>query len=167
MALASSIAERRAMEVERAVVDLYRAFLMRGRIGGRFEGTVTAVVGSGIFVQLDSPFVDVLVRIEDLGPDHWEVDDEALRAVAARSGGVIGLGDRILVEVIDVSILRRTVYAKRVVSEPMRLPPRKGNRRDAKGVTADKGKRLPKEHTRKPKTRGARKERSSKKKAKR
>ena len=59
-ALASSIAERRAMEVEREVVDLYRAFLMKSRIGERFEGTVTAVVGSGVFVQLDAPFVDVL-----------------------------------------------------------------------------------------------------------
>ena len=46
-ALASSIAERRAMEVERAIVDLYRTFLMKDHIGERFEGTVTAVVGSG------------------------------------------------------------------------------------------------------------------------
>ena len=50
-ALASSIAERRAMEVERAIVDLYRTFLMKNHIGERFEGTVTAVVGSGVFVQ--------------------------------------------------------------------------------------------------------------------
>jgi ribonuclease R len=116
-ALASSIAERRAMEVERAIVDLYRAFMMKDRIGARFEGTVTAVVGSGLFVQLDAPFVDVLVRLEDLGHDHWEVDDDALRVVAARSGGVVALGDRISVEIVDVSILRRTVYGKRVGGE--------------------------------------------------
>ncbi|HEX3769519.1 MAG TPA: VacB/RNase II family 3'-5' exoribonuclease, partial [Polyangiaceae bacterium] len=42
-ALSSSIAERRAMEVERAIVDLYRCFLMKSHIGERFEGTVTAV----------------------------------------------------------------------------------------------------------------------------
>jgi ribonuclease R len=113
-ALASSIAERRAMEVERAIVDLYRTFLMKDRIGQRFEGTVTAVVGSGLFVQLDAPYVDVLIRLEDLGHGHWEVDDDALRVVAARSGDVVALGDRIAVEVIDASILRRTVYAKRV-----------------------------------------------------
>jgi ribonuclease R len=96
------------------VVDLYRTFLMKDRIGERFEGTVTAVVGSGLFVQLDAPFVDVLVRLEDLGHDHWEVDDEALRVIAARSGDVIALGDRLFVELIDASLLRRTVYAKRV-----------------------------------------------------
>ncbi len=116
-ALASSIAERRAMDVERAIVDLYRAFLMKDKIGERFEGTVTAVVGSGLFVQLDAPFVDVLVRLEDLGGDRWEVDDDTLRVVAARSGQVVALGDRMLVEISDVGILRRTVYARRAGSE--------------------------------------------------
>ena len=116
-ALASSIAERRAMEVERAIVDLYRTFLMKSRIGDRFQGTVTAVVGSGVFVQLDSPFVDVLIRLEDLGHDHWEVDDDALRVVAVRSGDMVALGDRLLVEVTDAAIFRRTVYAKRIGNE--------------------------------------------------
>jgi ribonuclease R len=116
-AASSSAAEWRAMEVERAIVDLYRAFLMKDRLGEHFTGTVTAVVGSGVFVQLDAPFVDVLVRLEDLGHDHWEIDDGALRAVAARSGDVVALGDRIMVEVIDVSILRRTVYAKRATGD--------------------------------------------------
>ena len=127
-ALASSIAERRAMEVERAIVDLYRTFLMKDRIGERFEGTVTAVVGSGLFVQLDAPFVDVLVRLEDLGHDHWTVDDDALRVVAGRSGDVVALGDRIVVEITDAAILRRTVYAKRVGGgdgKGAKHPPRK------------------------------------------
>src|ERR1019366_3766942 len=116
-ALASSIAERRSMEVERAIVDLYRTFMMKDHIGERFEGTVTAVVGAGLFVQLDKPFVDVMVRLEDLGQDRYEVDDDALRVVATRSGDVIALGDRLLVEVIDAAILRRTVYARRVGGE--------------------------------------------------
>jgi ribonuclease R len=113
-ALAASVAERKAMEVERAVVDLYRTCVMRAHIGKRFEGTVTAVVGSGVFVQLDAPFVDVLVRLEDLGADRWEVDDEALRVVATRSGDSVGLGDRMVVEITDAAILRRTVYGRRM-----------------------------------------------------
>jgi ribonuclease R len=116
-ALASSLAERRAMEVERAIVDLYRVFLMKDRIGERFEGTVTAVVGSGVFVQLDAPFVDVLVRLEDLGGDQWTVDDDALKVVAGRSGDVVALGDRVIVEIVDAAILRRTVYGRRIGGE--------------------------------------------------
>ncbi len=124
-AFASSVAERRAMEVERAIVDLYRTFLMRDRVGHEFQGTVTAVVGSGVFVQLDAPFVDALVRLEDLGHDRWEIDDDTLRAVALRSGDVVALGDRMNVEVIDASILRRTVYGRRVASKGEANRPRK------------------------------------------
>jgi len=115
-ALRSSTAERRAMDIEREVSDLYRAVLMRDRVGQRFEGSVTALVGSGAYVALDEPFVDVLVRFEDLGAGSYELDDEGLRAVS-ESGDSIQLGDRMGVEVIDVSIVRRAVYARRLFSE--------------------------------------------------
>jgi ribonuclease R len=117
-ALTSSQNERRAMEVEREVVDLYRCVLMRDRLGERYEGTITAVVGSGVFVVLDDPFVDVMVKLEDLGGSgtaaRWEVDDGGLRVTSARSGQSLGLGDRLVVEIIDAAILRRTVYGRRV-----------------------------------------------------
>ncbi len=132
-ALAASIAERKAMEVEREVVDLYRAVLMKDKIGGRYEGTVTALVGSGLFVALDSPFVDVLVRYEDAGKDRFELDDEGLRAVAPRSGESIQLGDRLTIEVIDVAILRRTVYGRRVIGDEDQASKRR-DRRDGRAV---------------------------------
>lgn len=112
--LASS-AERRAMEIEREVVDLYRAVLMRDRIGDVFEGGVTGMTGSGLFVSLDAPFVDVLVRYEDLGLDRYELDEDGLRVVASRSGEVIRLADRMLVEIADVAIMRRMVLGRRLV----------------------------------------------------
>src|SRR5690606_23858461 len=107
-ALHSSAAERRAMEVEREILDVYRCFYMIDRIGERFEGTISAFVGSGAFVTLDDPFVDVLVKIEDLGAD-FVVEDDGLMAMSRRSGDAVRLGDRILVEITDCAILRRTV----------------------------------------------------------
>ena len=58
--------ERRAMEVEREVVDLYRAFLMRDRIGEEFDGTISGVTGFGLFVGSTIPFVEGLVRVDAL-----------------------------------------------------------------------------------------------------
>ncbi len=113
----SSSNERRAMEVERAVGDLYRTFAMKDRVGEELEGTVTAVTGGGLFVALDHPFVDVFVRLEDLGDDTFTVDEDNLRVQAAFSGVAIQLGDRLLVEILEAAILRRTVYARRVVAE--------------------------------------------------
>lgn len=129
-AIQSSTAERRAMEVEREILDVYRCFYMIDRIGERFEGTVSAFVGSGAFVTLDDPFVDVLVKTEDLGPDY-EIDDDGLFAASARSGDAIRLGDRIVVDVIDVALLRRQIQARRVRGEDEVDRFGKGGRRGA------------------------------------
>lgn len=113
----SSERERAAMEIEREVVDLYRTLLMQQHIGEVLEGTVTALVGSGAFVALDQPFVEVLVRFESMGPDRYEISQDELSVVGARSGDSIALGDRMVVVIEDVAVLRRTVYARRVVPD--------------------------------------------------
>lgn len=113
----SSVRERAAMVVEREVVDLYRALYMRDRIGDVLEGTISALVGSGMFVTLKEPFVDVLVRYDALGPDRYELDDDELSVIGRRSGDTMQLGDPIVVEIEDVAILRRQTHGRRVPPE--------------------------------------------------
>jgi ribonuclease R len=110
----SSARERAVMDIEREVVDLYRCLLMREHIGETFEGTVNALVGTGAFVSLDSPFVDVLIRYEAMGPDQYNLSEDELSAVGARSGDTISLGDRVEVTIEDVAILRRQTYGRRI-----------------------------------------------------
>jgi ribonuclease R len=124
----ASVRERAAMEVEREVVDLYRVVLMRDKVGDEFEGTVTAIVGSGVFVALDEPFVDVLVRLESLGPDRYELTEHELSVVGLRSGDTVSLGDRIRVVVEDVSVARRQVSARRVVASVPRAKRGRGGK---------------------------------------
>jgi ribonuclease R len=113
-ATVASERERHAMDIERETVDLYRALYMRRHIGETFKGRATGLVGSGVFVQVDSPFVDVLVKAEDLGADRYDLDDEGLKMVGARSGDTVALGDPVELVVTDVAIMRRTVYGKRI-----------------------------------------------------
>jgi ribonuclease R len=105
------------MDVEREVVDLYRCLLMRDHIGETCEGVVTALVGSGAYVTLDAPFVDVMLKYESMGPDQYEMAEDELSVVGVRSGDTISLGDRIAVVIEDVAILRRQTLARRVVPE--------------------------------------------------
>ena len=112
--------ERQAATIEREVVDLYRALFMQSKVGEKLEGTVTGIVGTGVFAAIDSPFVDVLVRMESLGQDSYEIADDGLSVVARRSGDRITIGERMMVEIEEVSIVRRTVYAKRCVVETER-----------------------------------------------
>jgi ribonuclease R len=58
-----------------------------------------------------------LVRYEALGPDRYEAEEHELSVVGVRSGDRVMVGDRIVVTIDDVAILRRTVYARRVVPE--------------------------------------------------
>lgn len=117
MATAGSARERAAIDVEREVVDLYRALYMRDRVGEVFDGTVSALVGSGVFVALDDPFVDVLVRHEDLGPDHYELSEDELRVEGQRTGDRVALGDRVRVRIEDVAVLRRAVLGRRMLGD--------------------------------------------------
>jgi len=114
-AMTASDCERRAMDIEREIVDLYRALYMRSHIGDIYEATVTAIVGTGLFVAIDNPFVDVLVRLDALGPDGYEVDESGLLVVGVRSGEQIKLGDTMLVQIEDVAVLRRSTYGRRVI----------------------------------------------------
>jgi ribonuclease R len=109
MAAESSFSERQAMEVEREVVDLYRAFFLRDRVGDVFTGVISGVTGFGIFVVIDDPFVEGLVRIGALDDDYYVLDDVACRLVGRRSGRVFALGDSVRVEVQSVSVVRRKI----------------------------------------------------------
>jgi ribonuclease R len=109
MAAESSFAERKAMEIEREVTDLYRAFFMRDRVGDVLAGTISAVTSFGIFVVADEPYVEGLVRAEELGDDIFSFDDATLRLVGRRSGRSFALGDTVSVEVLSVSVARRKI----------------------------------------------------------
>jgi ribonuclease R len=109
MAAESSFSERSAMEAEREVVDIYRAYFMRDRVGDVFDGTISGVMGFGLFVVIDQPFIEGLVRVEALSDDYYLFDDVTARLVGRRSGRVFALGDSVRVEVQSVSVVRRKI----------------------------------------------------------
>lgn len=133
----SSERERRAMTIERQVVDLDRAIVMRDKVGAIFGGTVSGISPAGAYVAIDEPFVDVLVRAETLGPHSYEPDELGLALVAGSSGDRVELGDAMLVQIDDVSITRRTVFGRRLRDEDEDARPVGGDerptRRDRRG----------------------------------
>ena len=118
----STASERRAIEVERQVASLYAARLMRDHLGEEIWGTVSGVTSFGLFVTLDEPFVDGLVRLDRLG-EWMELIPEALRLHGRRSGRTIMLGDRLQVRVENASIARRQVDLQIVGEEPRARAP--------------------------------------------
>lgn len=108
-AVESSRLERRAMKIEREAVDLYRCLLMRDRVGDTFDGQITGIAEHGLFVSLDDPFVEVLVRYASLGTDSFTPDEHGLRVTGARSGLTFALGDRVNLTIEEVVVARRQI----------------------------------------------------------
>lgn len=181
----SSRLERRAMQVDREATDLYRAMLMKDRIGESFDATVTGVAEHGLYVTFEEPYVEARVPIDTLGDDWYELDSLGLRLVGRRSGHSFALGDRVTVRLEHVSIPERELTAviearlpdDRVLlaaegetpPEPRRGPrrerPRSDSRRGEREARAERAKRSAKETSRRAastKTRGREKTRGKK-----
>ena len=62
-----------------------------------------------MFVVIDDPFVEGLVRVEALSDDYYVFDEPACRLVGRRSGRTFALGDSVKVEVQSVSVVRRKI----------------------------------------------------------
>lgn len=116
LAADSSAHERRAMEAEREAVAMYRAYMMRDQVGQQFEGTISAVTSFGAFVEIESPFVEGLIKLDSLG-EPMEYDDVHMRLSGKRTGRTLELGDKVLVEINNVSVIRRRIDFTLIATE--------------------------------------------------
>jgi ribonuclease R len=109
MAAESSAHERRAVEAEREVVDMYRAYLMRDRVGEELDGVIAGVTSFGVFVECLEPFVEGMIKHDALGGDRFDLDEKAMRLTGRRTGATFALGDAVRVRVENVSVARRRI----------------------------------------------------------
>ena len=93
--------ERRAMEGERAAVDRFTALFLASRVGAQFAGKIIGVQRFGLFVALDETGAEGLVPVSTLGDDAFHYDERHHALVGQRWGEVFGLGDPVVVELIE------------------------------------------------------------------
>jgi ribonuclease R len=99
-----SACEQRAVKSERQLMGIKKARYMEKFLGQEFDGMVSSVVKFGIFVLLRGVEVDGLIRLDDLGPERYEFDEDNLKLVAKRSGHSYSIGDTVKVTVDAVDI---------------------------------------------------------------
>jgi len=102
--LACSATERRADEATRDVESWLKCWYMQDKIGEVFTGSISAVVPFGIFVALDSVFVEGLVHVSDLGRDYFHFDEKQHAMIGERSGKRYRLADRVRVRLVRVDL---------------------------------------------------------------
>src|ERR671915_65234 len=100
--VAGHISEReyRSMICERTADEYTLMWLMRDRVGEVLEGTVVSTAAFGLFVELETGATG-LVHVSKL-PGWWEIEPSGVVLSNDAIGASYRVGDRVLVELLDV-----------------------------------------------------------------
>jgi ribonuclease R len=104
-----SLTERRADEATRDVINWLKCEFLSSRVGEQFDGTVSAVTGFGLFVQLDDMYIEGLIHITSLPKDYYQYEEDHHRLVGEKTGKIFRLGDHLEVKVIRVELNERKI----------------------------------------------------------
>ncbi|MCO5164286.1 MAG: ribonuclease R [Mesorhizobium sp.] len=116
-----SASERRAMAAERDTVDRLVAAHLSGRKGETFDGRITGVTKSGLFVQLPIYGADGFVPVSSLHDDYYIYDETAHALFGDRSGRGYRLGDTVEVRLVEVAPLAGAMRFE-MLTDPVALP---------------------------------------------
>ena len=109
--------ERRADEASRDVEAWLKCYFIRDKLGEEFTGVISSVATFGIFVQLDSLYIEGLVHVTELGTDYFKYDEARHELRGERTGIRYQLTDRVTVQVSRVDLDARKIDL-RLVTEP-------------------------------------------------
>ncbi len=129
--------ERRAMAAERDTVNRLIAHHLASRVGDEFEGRISGVTKSGLFVTLPQFGADGFVPISTLGRDYY-IYDEAHQALSGEKTGLgFRLGDSVQVRLAEAVPLAGALRFE-MLSDGRAMPTavrsfHKGARRSAAG----------------------------------
>lgn len=104
-----SMTERRADDATRDVEAWLKCEFMQDQVGHEYEGVVSAVTGFGLFIELESVYIEGLIHITALPSDYYHFDAPKQRLVGERTRKVFKLGDRLRVQVARVDLDDRKI----------------------------------------------------------
>jgi len=104
-----SVTERRADSASYDVVNWLKCEFMLDHIGEEYNGAVATVTGFGLFVELESIYIEGLVHITALANDYYHFDPASQILTGERSGRCYKMGDMVRVKVAAVNLDERKV----------------------------------------------------------
>ncbi|MCP5264797.1 MAG: ribonuclease R [Burkholderiaceae bacterium] len=113
-----SAGERRADDASRDVQAWLKCQFMRDRVGDQFAGRITGVAPFGVFVTLDSLYVEGLVHVSELGGEYFQYNDAGHELRGERTGIRFRLTDPIEVQVSRVDLEARRIDFRLVPRSP-------------------------------------------------
>ncbi|KFL32489.1 ribonuclease R [Devosia riboflavina] len=122
-----SATERRAMVAERETSDRLLAQFLAQKIGARFEGRISGVTRSGLFIRLLETGADGFIPASTLGEDYYRYVEERQAMIGERGGETFTLGDRVTVRLLEAAPVAGALRFE-LLSEGTRGNPPSGRR---------------------------------------
>lgn len=133
-----SSTERRAMLAERETIDRLLAQFLAAHINAKFEGRISGVTRSGLFVRLKDTGADGFIPASTLGADYYRFVEEMQAMVGDRTGETFRIGDDVSVRLLEVAPVAGALRFE-LLSEGSRGVPSSGGR-GRKGPSSSRGK---------------------------
>ncbi|NBT34393.1 MAG: ribonuclease R [Betaproteobacteria bacterium] len=111
-----SAAERRADDASRDVEAWLKCQFMKNRVGEQLSGTITGVAPFGVFVTLDSLYVEGLIHVSELGAEYFQHNEIIHELRGERTGRRFRLYDPVSVQVSRVDLDARRIEFRLVPS---------------------------------------------------
>ena len=103
IAIQASATERKAVLLEREVVDMKKAEYITKFINKVFDGIISSVTGFGLYVTLPNT-VEGLVHISELRDDYYVYDENLMILVGERRHRIFRIGEKVRVKVMNTHI---------------------------------------------------------------
>ena len=109
LGLVLSAAERRADDASRDVEAWLKCWFIKEHVGEVFSGRVTGVAPFGLFITLETLFVEGLVHVSELGSDYFQYNEASHELRGERTGIRYRLTDPVQVQVARVDLEARRI----------------------------------------------------------
>ena len=121
--------ERRSMAAERDATDRYLALFLADRVGAEFDGRITGVTASGLFVRLHETGADGFCPASRISQEYWRYQEAAQALIGENSGKRYELGQSVRVRLTEVTPLEGGLLLE-LLSDPK--PRRAGEKMPAR-----------------------------------
>src|SRR5690606_34318942 len=95
---------QRSVKAERQIQSIKKARFLHKHLGKEFEGIISSVTKFGVFVLLKKFDIDGLLKLEELGMEHFDFNEDLMELVGRNSGIHYQLGDSITVQVAAADV---------------------------------------------------------------
>ncbi|CAM5766899.1 ribonuclease R [Labrys miyagiensis] len=118
-----SACERRAMTAERETIDRLIAHHLADHVGEIFQGRVSGVIKSGLFVKLLETGADGFVPAATIGHDYYRFEEGSHQLIGAATGESFQLGDVVSVKLVEAAPFAGALRFEIVSDGQRRRPP--------------------------------------------